>query len=714
MSRIFGRGRHTSVAAACSSVLPRAKRAVAWRLVGATVTAVAILPVAHAVAAPHVVVWSGALTPGSPAQGVELRANGTGRRLTGDASGAQHVTGSFTPGGSRLAAIRAAASKLLSSGPSVTHAGARDGGYVSVLLEDGAKRRAVVDTGADSAAVAALLKAFNATLPKGSRLLGASFTGAVAASVRVAPTATPCPAGQNATDVVKNLPMADAAASGLVQLSPKGSFGGDSIAVDGTWKPIKAPATVTVHLEITRAADDATTWAPLVKGKLDAAYAGYKVDGQPVTFNFDVVDKGPGPARACYHEILMHIPNDVRSYVSDLGPAAQGGEWSAPDARAWAHEVGHLIGVDDHYNDYFHSSKTGANVKLPSNGLEGDALQAALPAGIKASDGRLFSKPWKGYESDLMATGKGRLRQTDLKSIVAGADIAVHDNPGDVLLNKNGADQNMVTGAPFDLRIPKGKTAHVDGMVAYCIDLTKHVPGASGHSGFDPLGPAGALGTESMVALQRVVDVVAARQPGPLQATPGANDAIWRVSDDSDVGFDASATAILQAAGVPVAVADKTYAAPHFADPNAASPQTQALNPAGGTLPGLPAPQEGVLPPANTTPTLSALQVQPRRLRAPAGRGRTFIGAQLTVDGAPDQVSIALVRTRRGRTVTVAQGPAQPVAIGQALLSLVARGLTPGAYQLVIRDATGHRLQGAVTVTRGRKVARKGHRRRKK
>ena len=478
----------------------------------------------------------------------------------------------------------------------------------------------------DSARVAALLRALNAALPVGSRILGAAATTGAArrAIISQAPAPTPCPSGQNATDVVKNMPMADAAAAGMLQLTPKGRIGGDSVTVDGTWKPVKVPTTITMHLEVTRAADDGTDWAPLVKSKLDAAYAGYVVDGQPVRFNFDVVDRQPGaPARSCFHEILMHIDNPVRSYVNDLGPAAQGGEWTAPDAAAWPHEVGHLLGVDDHYSDYFRVTKTGADIKLPQNALAGDALQAALPAGIKAADGLLYSKPWKGYENDLMATGTGRMRQADVASIVAGADIEVHDDPGDVLLNKNTDDQNLVTGAPFHLRIHKGKPAHVEGLVAYCLDQQRHRPGASGSKGFDVLGSAGALGSESMDALQRVMNVVAARAPGPLAETPGANDAIWRVTDDTDPGDDPDARAILQAAGVPPAPADKRFAAPHFMDANAATPQTQAPGPAGTPPPAPPAPREGVLPAAGT-PVRARRAAGPAAASAPAGaRGRS-------------------------------------------------------------------------------------------
>src|SRR2546430_4089701 len=88
-----------------------------WRLVLATVAALALVPAANAAAAPHVVLWSGGVAPGAAADGVELGADGSGHLLRSDSSGAVHAVGSFTPVGAKLTAIRGAASKLLTTGP---------------------------------------------------------------------------------------------------------------------------------------------------------------------------------------------------------------------------------------------------------------------------------------------------------------------------------------------------------------------------------------------------------------------------------------------------------------------------------------------------------------------------------------------------------------------------------------------------------------------
>jgi hypothetical protein len=495
-----------------------------------------------------------------------------------------------------------------------------------------------------------------------------------------------------------------------VQLTPKGYFFGDSIAVDGTWKPVVAPVTVTVNIEFSEAANDPTDYASYVKGILDKAYAGLTVDGQPVNFVFNTADRAAGaPPLPCYHQIYIARDPNLRSWTSGLGPGVEDGIWSRYGGSTIpVHEVGHLLGLDDQYNDYFHINSTGANVQMPENGLEGDALRAALPPGISPSDGVLISKPFKGSEHDVMGADRGKVSQTDVNQIAASADEVVTDVPGDVLLNKNLDDQNMVVGAPFSLRIPKGGTAHVDGMIAYCIDLSRHVPGTSGSAGFDPLGPAGSLGTPAMTALQAVVGVIASQEGPPADYVsggnnvPGANEAIWRITDDADPAFDgdpttaAQADAILQAAGVDPSVADLTYNAPHFTDPNAASTQTRAVS-LSGILPAPAPPIQGVLPLANAA-RISALIVTTRRPRIGARHATVVLTAQLRVVGAPDTVTVSLTRTLHRHTVTVARGAQQPVPVGQALVSLVARRLKPGAYRLVVRDTAGHRLQAPVQV----------------
>ena len=641
---------------------------------------------------PHVIVWSGALAPGTPATGVELDADGSGRRLSADGAGTIRVDGSFRPGAKDLAQIRAAAEDLLLHGPDAAHANVEDGGYVTVQIQDGAARATVTDTGKDSAAVASLLAPINRVLaPRGGRVEAAG-------SKSKAPSTAPCPQGQSATDISKELSLDQASKAKLVTTKPKGALGGDSIAVDATWKDVVAPARIVMHIEVqAQGGGPVDDYVAAVKTELQRSYQGYAVDGQPVNFEFDVVGRAPGsPPRPCYHEILMHPADDIRSYVNDVGPSPQGGEWSMADRPYWAHEAAHLLGLPDEYDDYFHSDEKNIDFILPANGLDAQQLQEFLaPLGLNPSLGHVYPKPHSLYEHDLLAVGRNaRLNPYDIGRLIAQAPLAIVDQPGDILVSKDPSRQNFVTGAPFRLLVPRGQHVHVDGMVAYCIDIHKDVPQLGG-AAYDVVGPASSIGGEGMDALQRVVDVVAAREPGPLQETQGANDAIWRVTDDAEVlngPDDAAARSILEAAGVPVDVAAKTYAAPHFDDPASGIDETVALE-RGGPAPE-PAPPVQGAEPAAVPPRLVALRAAPGRLRAPR-RGRPLmIIARVTLAGARDQVALRL--TRGGRTV--ARSRPVSVAVGRGALALVVRRLRPGSYRLVAAGAHGGQVATRLTV----------------
>ena len=188
----------------------------------------------------------------------------------------------------------------------------------------------------------------------------------------------------------------------------------------------------------------------------------------------------------------------------------------------------------------------------------------------------------------------------------------------------------------------------MDGLVGYCIDLSHHSPAAG--QGFDVLGAAGEQPQPAMQYLQRVLEVAAARQPLALQPTPGAQEAVWRISDDSPP--DGEGVAILAAAGVP----DQVFEAPHFADPNAASAETVAVS------------TNGVLP--ATTPVAYLSNISVGSGAVPAGRSVT-VTFKVTVALAPDKVRFELQRRSHGGWHRVA--------------AFAARKLRPGTDEVELR-----------------------------
>ena len=263
--------------------------------------------------------------------------------------------------------------------------------------------------------------------------------------------------------------------------------------------------------------------------------------------------------------------------------------------------------------------------------------------------------------------GKQKLTKADLNkfALIGKNKLTIEAKPGDILLNKDGSAQNLAVGAPFELTVSPGKPGHADGLVAYCIDLRHHVP--SEGQGFDVLGPAAAQPEPAMKYLQRVLEVAAALQPTALAETPGAQDAIWRISDDT---FLEDGATIYAMAGVP----DETFNAPHYVNPNAASPETRAVSPT------------GVLPPAPPVPYISELSAKPTKLRA--GK-RAKVTLTIKLQAARDKVSFELQRRSGSSWRRVKNLGTRKVKPGKTTLKLTLPAQRPGLLRLVaIGDAS--------------------------
>jgi hypothetical protein len=208
--------------------------------------------------------------------------------------------------------------------------------------------------------------------------------------------------------------------------------------------------------------------------------------------------------------------------------------------------------------------------------------------------------------------------------------------------------------------VKPGKDGHADGLVAYCIDLFRHSP--SEGQGYDVLGQAGELPQPSMQYLQRVLEVAATLQPLALTETPGAQDAVWRITDD---GFADDGASILALAGVP----DVEFTAPHFANPNAGSPVTRAVS------------ETGVLPRPAPTPYVSGLRIRPAKL--PAGKA-VAVKIKIVTRGVRDRVRFELQRRKRGQWRRLKRLGSRKLRPGVAKLRLQLPPLPQGAFRLVV------------------------------
>jgi hypothetical protein len=456
---------------------------------------------------------------------------------------------------------------------------------------------------------------------------------AIAAPVR--PSTAPCPPGQGPTTISKRVSLADAAKLGAVKLTSKGGYNRDAVAVDATWKPANVPVTVQIDIEFTSFPGGPT--AAEVEGAIQKQL-GSRVAADGTKVEFDVVarERAPGaPPSPCFHQAQLTPDSDFRGEAgeADGNPMTtpQSGEWPSGrgptgDRQIWTHEALHLAGLEDQYSNYFRIGKKDYPMPDDIDIADPEAVKEwAKSKGLDPKAGAAGTKAKPGHEKDIMGdvfNGNERLLQLDVDKFAAiGAKkLTIESKPGDVLLNKDGGAQNLAVGAPFELTVEPGKPGHADGLVAYCIDLHHHVP--SEGQGFDVLGPAGAQPEPAMLYLQRVLEVAAALQPAALTETPGAQDAIWRITDETSVDDGGP---ILALAVVP----DETFNAPHFVNPNAASPDTGAVSPT------------GVLPAAAPVPYLSAIKAQPAKL--PAGKGR-LVKVVVNLTGTAEKIRFELQR----------------------------------------------------------------------
>ncbi|HEU5062439.1 MAG TPA: thioester domain-containing protein [Solirubrobacterales bacterium] len=502
----------------------------------------------------------------------------------------------------------------------------------------------------------------------------------VAPANATGPSTAPCPPGQSPTTISKRASLSEAAKLGAVKLTSKGGYNKDAVAVDATWKPSKGPVTVQIDVEFTSfpGGPSAAQVEASIEKNLPPRTA---IDGTKVKFDVVARERAPGaPPSPCFHQTQLTPDSKYRGEAGDGGSdplkAPQSGEWptgrgDVGDRQIWTHEALHLAGLEDQYSNWF---RIGSKDYPIPDSVDIDDPAAvkkwAESKGLDYSKGKAGTKPKPGHEKDIMGDvfgGKEKLFQADVNrfALIGRNRLTIESKPGDVLVNKDGGDQNLAVGAPFELTVEPGKPGHADGLVAYCIDLRRHPP--SEGDGFDVLGPAGAQPEPAMKYLQRVLEVAAKLQPAALEPTPGAQDAIWRITDDTSLDDGA---AIYAMAGVP----DETFDAPHFDNPNAGFPDTDAVSPT------------GILPDPPPVPYLSAIRAKPAKL--PAGKARV-VTLTVKLKGARDKVRFELQRRKGGEWRRLKRLGSKQLKLGKATVKLTIPAQRPGAIRLVaIGDAS--------------------------
>lgn|GEM_PF-3075521 len=516
------------------------------------------------------------------------------------------------------------------------------------------------------------------------------------------------PAVPPATQVTREVSLAQAAQAGAVKLGAKGGFTGDDVSLELEGKRFPGPITVTVRAEFT--APEGKTPAELealrdlipndsqqAEAELNRLPGNKTSSGDPVRFKLEWKWREPGEApRPNFHQVTVVDPlkdlpepdKDFRSSTAGLGvPNAEGNEVEATFTAAtlgkpniMGHEMLHLAGLDDRYTDVYRYK--GASYPLPEKGMAPTALKEYLakhkPPLPPPPAGKVDSKNIKGTSPcDIMGTGGHKkcrkISQKDLDWFGTQAGTLVTVEPGQTLLNKDESVQNLGVGFKTIVFARPGQTTVANGVSAYCLDHDRLMP-------IEGLLDVGPMTSElpGYEGLAKLLAYNAATAQASLDETPiGMQAAIWNQTDGAPPTPASAdeARAILASAGV----GENTTGVdlPRLANPNAGSPTTGVVSASGEVLPATSA---GAIE-TSVGVRLDAVQLQPRRFHA---RHKAF--ADLVIAANGDVIRLALeVQRKVGKrwksTKTLSTRLFEP---GTTVVPLGLGRLAVGKYRLVV------------------------------
>ncbi|HEX9731589.1 MAG TPA: hypothetical protein VGG06_06325 [Thermoanaerobaculia bacterium] len=367
------------------------------------------------------------------------------------------------------------------------------------------------------------------------------------------------------TSVAYRLPLQEAVTRGIASLSGKGGFYGDqvSIAVDNSGNQQSGDLKIKLYLEFW-GSDASEANVNRVKNAIENAWKGTAGSGANITTEVVVrrnASATSAPGTKGFHQI--ELVNNARSSVSgrgtrfDVNRGTGSGQWRTSGADLdgmYAHEVGHLLGLPDRYNDYRKQSdgtwKRKSDGQIFTKSQLVDILDPKYPNLNKTQienwlDG-VPSTSVPDDPTDLMSTKTGSVKQSDLDALKAQAGVIVEIRPGDVLANETPSQQNFAITRSEDIFVENGMTKTVNGLWAACTDL--HDSSPSFGSVFD-LAPS--LSTWSGIEAASLFDLLSYVDQNDLFCDFSFETqlAIWRITDNL-IDFDPTAEALLLSAGV--------------------------------------------------------------------------------------------------------------------------------------------------------------------
>ncbi len=344
----------------------------------------------------------------------------------------------------------------------------------------------------------------------------------------------------------------NAVVSGRASLKSKGEYFGDGVSITGDNTKNFPPNDNTIHiklnLEFYGPCDNAANEQKIINDILN------KWDGQTTSGGKEIKMEvaalsHPGasspPGTPGFNNIRLEC-DPVRSFVDPLGMPnsneVSGGTWYTSDRPGvYAHEAGHLMGLDDQYEDWnkqpdnsWTSSGDGTNLSNTDFMNLYNSKYGTNHPPSKFDKVQNLAIPYDGHENDLMGNRSGTPLQSDIDKLAALAGLIININEGNIFTDSHVFRQSLVVIHRGDLFLNPGEKKTLDGIYTACIDNAKIPPSEDAVLDIAPSLDKwnGVPSAEYLLKLVRHID--------SIQYYCGdwgdAQLAVWRITDNSSGG----------------------------------------------------------------------------------------------------------------------------------------------------------------------------------
>ena len=345
------------------------------------------------------------------------------------------------------------------------------------------------------------------------------------------------------------IPLSDAITTGAATLKSKGEYFGDAVSITGENTKNFPPAGDTLIFKFNlEFYDTGDTKANETKIENDIYNKWNRLTtstGEKIKIEFSTLSN-PGKVFVVWaagYDYIRLKNGHGRSYVGapnyPIDSSETVGTWytNDPAAGIYGYEAGHLMGLDDPFEEWYQtSSGVWQNIKT-GNTLSSSAFTNLFNLTYGTTYSASYLNKYSvlciistGHSNDLMADISKHPLQSDIDKLADKAGLIIHVKAGDVISNKDTTEQNLVIIHSQDLFVKPGYIKTLNGIFTACIDAYN---GSPTYDAYMDLAPSldewqGIPSAEYMLKVAHFADTLI------YYGTEGYDiqDAVWRISDN--------------------------------------------------------------------------------------------------------------------------------------------------------------------------------------